>query len=169
MTLDELKRVMESYEINYLIDVRTIPFSSHNPEFNKDNLTKNLKGYIWKGDKLGGKYVDCLDDRNYLDYEQVVKKNPIILKTLSRVNQLSADFNIVLMCSESDPTKCHRSRMLGRELYFRHGNDVVHLTPDGELKQSELMEQLTGGEWDKDCNPLFGDYKPHFKSSKPVK
>ncbi|MEA2018916.1 MAG: DUF488 domain-containing protein, partial [Campylobacterota bacterium] len=52
--IDELK----AYNIEYLVDVRTTPYSKWNPHFNKNDLIYKLKendiGYIFLGDKIGG-------------------------------------------------------------------------------------------------------------------
>jgi uncharacterized protein (DUF488 family) len=56
-SIDELISLLMTYEVQRVVDVRTIPRSWHNPQFNKDILPENLKkvrmGYIHiKG--LGG-------------------------------------------------------------------------------------------------------------------
>jgi len=52
--IDELK----AYEIPFVLDVRSKPYSKWNPQFNKEALQKSLAEegikYVFVGDKLGG-------------------------------------------------------------------------------------------------------------------
>ena len=41
-TLDEFVEMLQQFHIEIVVDVRTIPRSRHNPQFNKEELKKNL-------------------------------------------------------------------------------------------------------------------------------
>jgi hypothetical protein len=42
-TLDEFVELLKAYAITLLVDVRTVPRSRHNPQFNKETLPSSLK------------------------------------------------------------------------------------------------------------------------------
>src|SRR5690606_39682833 len=55
--IDEFIEILNSYSITQLVDIRTIPRSRHNPQFNADTLGNSLEksgiGYHYL-EKLGG-------------------------------------------------------------------------------------------------------------------
>eukprot|EP00878_Enallax_costatus_P042529 GHUV01049918.1.p1 GENE.GHUV01049918.1~~GHUV01049918.1.p1 ORF type:complete len:102 (+),score=1.50 GHUV01049918.1:58-363(+) len=58
-TQEQLVELLRHNNIRTLVDVRTIPKSSRNPQFNKDELTEVLPqqygiNYVWMGKELGG-------------------------------------------------------------------------------------------------------------------
>ena len=56
------------------------------------------------------------------------------------------------MCSELDPERCHRSKLIGEALESR-GISMSHIDRDGSLaSQREVIDRLTGGQ-----KLLFGD------------
>ena len=48
--IDEFIRLLQAHAVTYVVDVRTVPRSRHNPQFNRDTLPKSLKqvevGYV---------------------------------------------------------------------------------------------------------------------------
>jgi uncharacterized protein (DUF488 family) len=133
-SIDELISLLMTYEVQRVVDVRTIPRSWHNPQFNKDILSENLKkvrmGYIHiKG--LGGLRHAEKDSvntawrnasfRGFADYMQTedFKKN------LERLIKLAKQKKIAIMCAESVPWRCHRS-IIADALFVR-GIQVKHI------------------------------------------
>jgi len=133
-SIDELISLLMTYEVQRVVDVRTIPRSWHNPQFNKDILPENLKkvrmGYIHiKG--LGGLRHAEKDSvntawrnasfRGFADYMQTedFKKN------LERLIKLAKQKKIAIMCAESVPWHCHRS--LIADALFVRGIQVKHI------------------------------------------
>ena len=75
-------------------------------------------------------------------------------------------FIVGIMCTETDPTQCHRSKLIGRELYFNHEINMSHIITIGKsVKQSVIMTELTKGEWLPEGN-LFGSCEPPFFRSR---
>lgn len=117
-TIEAFIDILKAYEIKQVVDIRTIPRSRHNPQFNKDTLPESLKKakimYVHIAG-LGGlrhAFPDSVNKawrnasfRGYADYMQTDD-----FKTgLERVIGLSKKRKIVLMCAESVPWRCHRS------------------------------------------------------------
>lgn len=146
--IDYFKELLDTYNIDCLIDVRSMPASAYNPQFNKESLNNYLKlyqiNYLHFGEEFGARHteIDLLDDFGKVDFDKVRKTE----KFLSGVNRLkiglSKGFKIALMCSEAEPFDCHRFSMISYYL-VRNGFDVNHILKDKSLiDNSELEKRL---------------------------
>lgn len=175
-TIDEFLAELQSFNIQYLVDVRTTPFSKWAQHFNKgfiENILKNVGiQYLFMGDSIGGRpqNEECYDDKGYFDYKRMAEESNFQegLKRLVKADSLHC--RVVVMCSESDPAECHRSKLIGRELYFRHDLNINHIIDVNKTKdQSSIMIDLTKEIWRPEGN-LFGSCEPpFFKSRKAYK
>ena len=152
-SLDELVAVLKNYRIEYLLDVRSSPYSRFKPEFTKEALEAALKTrgirYVFVGDTLGGqpRDPDCYTDGK-VDYEKV-RQQPFFQAGLERLRKAHEQhLRAALMCSEGRPEQCHRSKMIGEALAAA-GIPVRHIDEDGQLlTQTHVMSRLTGGQLD---------------------
>ena len=117
-TLEELIELLRAHEVRRVIDIRTIPRSRHNPQYNRETLGPALRsrkiGYVHLKD-LGGLRRTKPDSKNigwhntsfrgYADYMQT----PEFEAGLKRAIRLSAVKPSALMCAEAVPWRCHRS------------------------------------------------------------
>ena len=117
-TLEEFIRLLQAHGATCVVDVRTVPRSRHNPQFNKDSLPHSLKpaglGYVHTPG-LGGLRHAKRDSpnmgwrnvsfRGYADYMQT----PGFAQSLEELIRLARQDRIVLMCAEAVPWRCHRS------------------------------------------------------------
>jgi len=141
---------LKQFDIEYLVDVRTTPFSKWNPHFNQNELQHVLKenkiGYIFLGDKIGGLPSDksCYTKEGKVDYKLVCEKE-FFKEGLERlVLANSKDIKIATMCSETNPENCHRSKLIGKELLMQ-GIDMKHIINQDEFKfQSKINNDLFG-------------------------
>lgn len=158
-TVDDLIAVLRAHQIDFLVDVRSAPYSRFKPEFSKDALERELKlhgiRYVYLGDALGGRPADpdCyVDDK--VDYERV-KGKAFYRAGIERVQaawQRGARF--VLMCSEGKPEQCHRSKLIGETLAGL-GIAVAHIDEHDQVRShDEVIKRLTGGQLS-----LFGDHE----------
>jgi uncharacterized protein (DUF488 family) len=117
-SIDEFLALLQSHGIKRLVDVRTIPRSRHNPQFNAETLGTHLqtaKVAYEHQPELGGLRKPTKDSinagwknasfRGYADYMQT-KKFGAALETLMRSSQHPST---VIMCAEAVPWRCHRS------------------------------------------------------------
>ena len=119
---EDFLTLLKHYEIQYLIDVRSQPYSKFNPQYNQNELKfflerNNIK-YIFMGDSIGGRPDDksCYDFEGKVDYE-IVKTKDFFKNGIERLKTAyEKDFNVVIMCSESKPCECHRSKLIGKVL-----------------------------------------------------
>jgi len=155
-TLEQLVAVLQAHHIEFLLDVRTSPYSKFKPEFSREALAAALKRhglrYVFMGDSLGGqpRDADCYVDGK-VDYDKV-RQQDFFRTGLERLRKAHEQgLRVVLMCSEGKPEQCHRSKMIGEALAAA-GIPIAHIDEAGQLlTQTQVMDRLTGGQFD-----LFG-------------
>lgn len=117
-TLEEFIRLLQVHGATLVADVRTVPRSRHNPQFNKDSLPDSLLkaglSYVHlpglgglrhvKPDSPNGGWRNAAF-RGYADYMQT----PEFAQNIEELIRLANHNRIVLMCAEAVPWRCHRS------------------------------------------------------------
>lgn len=117
-SLEELIELLRANGVKRVIDIRTIPRSRHNPQFNRDTLgpafRKSGIGYVHLK-KLGGLRHAKQDSvnlgwhnasfRGFADYMET----PEFAAGLARAIKLAETRPSALMCAEAVPWRCHRS------------------------------------------------------------
>ena len=165
-TTDDLLDRLRQVDVQFLIDVRSVPYSRYQPEFSKEPLQQLLAQhglkYVFMGDDLGGrpKDPDCYINGK-VDYHKCQTKD-FFRRGIGWIRRVyEQGFRVCLLCSEGKPWQCHRSKLIGAALHDE-GIEVLHLLPDGgNITQNEAIQELTGGQSD-----LFGQ---HFVSHKTYK
>ena len=151
---EDFLALLKDYGIEYLVDVRSQPYSKFNPQFNQNELKffleRNGVKYVFMGDNIGGRPKDttCYDDDGKVDYEKVKMKD-FFLQGIDRLKTAyNKEINLVIMCSESKPCECHRSKLIGRVL----NSDKItlkHIDENGKLKdQNTVILELNKGKND---------------------
>ena len=117
-SIEEFIGLLQAHRVSRVVDVRTVPRSRHNPQFNKDSLPASLG-------KAGLRYVhmpglgglrharrDSINlgwrnasFRGYADYMQT----PEFEENLEELIALAGQERIAIMCAEAVPWRCHRS------------------------------------------------------------
>ena len=157
-TLDDFIRVLQNYDIEFVLDVRSAPYSRFKPEFSKDALETHLREhairYIYLGDQLGGqpKDRDCYEDDKVV-YARV-KEKAFYRAGLERVRAaFRKQRRVVLMCSEGKPEMCHRSKLIAASL-IELDIPVAHIDEHDTLRgQDNIIAELTDGQLS-----LFGEH-----------
>ena len=147
-SIEDFVKLLQDYEIKFLVDIRSQPYSRFNPDFSKDALDKRIKQhlirYIFMGDTLGGRPKDssCYVD-NKVDYARVREKS-FFQKGISYLHTAwEKQLHIALMCSEAKPQECHRAKLIGNIL-TEQNIDVAHIDETGAIKtQLQINEILT--------------------------
>ncbi|GAB6008006.1 DUF488 domain-containing protein [Dysgonomonas reticulitermitis] len=166
--VEELIKELQSFDIEFLIDIRSKPYSKWNPQFNQAPLKTVIKNnhieYVFLGDKLGG----LPDDRSCYNYNgkvvyELIKEKDFFKDGLNRLITASQKgIRVAIMCSESKPEECHRSKLIGEEL-LKLGISINHIISEDKIKTQELViEELTEG---LGVTDLFGN-KTDFTSRK---
>lgn len=116
--LEEFIPLLDAHGVKRLVDVRTMPRSRHNPQFNKDSLPRALKraGIAYTHmPSLGGLRHPRKDSinlgwrnagfRGYADHMQT----PEFEEALKKLIAMAEDERLAIMCAEAVPWRCHRS------------------------------------------------------------
>ena len=142
--------LLEAAGVRLLADVRTIPRSRTNPQFNRDALPSALEPHAIAYrhiPELGGLRKPRADSTNtawrnasfrgYADYMETAEFE----EALASLLDAARDTPTAVMCAEAVPWRCHRS--LIADALTARGVTVVHLTGSGEkprLSPHELTE-----------------------------
>ena len=116
--LEAFVRMLQAHGVETLVDVRTVPRSRHNPQFNRETLPESLQAagiaYVHM-EGLGGLRHARRDSvntgwrnlsfRGYADYMQTAE----LAAALRQLIELSRARPTAIMCSEAVPWRCHRS------------------------------------------------------------
>ncbi len=134
-TVDEFVETLQTFQIEIVVDVRTIPKSRHNPQFNKDELKKGLRkhkiDYVHLGALGGLRHTTKASIntawknasfRGFADYMQT----PEFSEGIEQLIELAGGKKVAIMCSEAVPWRCHRS-LIGDALLVRnfHVEDIM--------------------------------------------
>ncbi len=144
-TLDEFVALLRSHGVQRLIDVRTIPRSRHNPQFNKETLATSLRNrrIAYRHlSELGGLRHARADSpntgwrnasfRGFADYMQSAE----FAAALSKLISLAEEKTTAIMCAEAVPWRCHRS-LIGDALVVR-GIQVLEIIGAKSVRAHQL-------------------------------
>ena len=117
-TLADFIALLEAHAVTRLIDVRTMPRSRHNPQFNNDTFpaalaaagigyahAPGLGGFRRAGPQSPNQGWRNASFRGYADYMQTAE----FAHNLDTVMDQAKSERIALMCAEAVPWRCHRS------------------------------------------------------------
>jgi uncharacterized protein (DUF488 family) len=144
--LGEFTALLRAHDVGQLVDVRTVPRSRHNPQFNKDTLGKYLRARrinYRHMKELGGLRRPRKDSalnagwrnasfRGYADYMQTEEFAAGLTKLLA----VAAKKPAAIMCAEAVPWRCHRS-MIADALTAR-GFPVRHIMSPASARLHKL-------------------------------
>jgi uncharacterized protein (DUF488 family) len=165
-TPSEFIGLLKSHGAMLVVDVRTVPRSRHNPQFNKETLSNALKPYCIKyihmpdigglrrpkPDSVNLAWRNCTF-RGYADYMQTKEFTDNLLKIIA----LARENRLVLMCAEALPWRCHRS-LISDALVIRHIK-VEHIISATSCIVHQLSE-MAQVERTKITYPLFTKETP---------
>lgn len=144
---DKLIEILKKYNINCVVDIRAIPYSKYNTQYNKELFHENLKKlgytYIYMADEFGAKRKtrESYNDEGYADFEKVILEDDF-KKGVQRL-KIGCDkgYKIVLLAAMQDPIRCPRAILVGRQL-VKEGFNVKHIMHEGYLKSQNDLEEL---------------------------
>lgn len=144
---DKLIEILKKYNINCVVDIRAIPYSKYNTQYNKELFQENLKKlgytYIYMADEFGAKRKtrESYNDEGYADFERVILEDDF-KKGVQRL-KVGCDkgYKIVLLAAMQEPIRCPRAILVGREL-VKEGFNVKHIMHEGDLKSQVDLEEL---------------------------
>lgn len=144
--LESFLALLHCHKIEVLLDTRSSPFSRYAPHFNREPLrtAAEVAGirYGFYGRELGGRPENqaFYDAEGRADYAQIAA-SALFKSGLARLIAGSAKRRTALLCSEENPSVCHRRLLIARVL-FEAGRSVTHIRGDGRLEtEANLRER----------------------------
>lgn len=147
-TLEQFAQTLKRFDVEMIVDVRTVPRSRTNPQFNLDTLPELLAPFGIQHEQireLGGlrkKSRTVPDDanafwenrsfHNYADYAL----SDEFEQGLDRLMALSRDRRCAIMCAEAVWWRCHR-RIIADYLLLR-GVEVFHIMDENKASKAVL-------------------------------
>jgi len=145
LPIERFIALLDAYGIRRLADVRTVPRSRRNPQFNADALASALRAQSIEYvplPALGGLRHARKDSANtgwrnesfrgYADYMQT----QAFADGLDALIRMSRELRTAIMCAEAVPWRCHRS-LIADALILR-GNPVEHIMSKTRRSRHEL-------------------------------
>ena len=140
--LDEFVAMLQAHAVTQMIDVRTVPRSRHNPQFNRDTLPESLAAHDIRYVHLPGlgglrhARPDSINSawrndsfRGYADYMQTVE----FASSLATLIAAAGERRTVIVCAEAVPWRCHRSliadALVVREIAVGHIFSATSVKP----------------------------------------
>ena len=138
---------LRTHGIQVLVDVRSKPYASYTPHFNKDQIeaaaTASGLRYLYLGRDLGGMPDNpgFYDDEGYVLYDRIAATEGFQVGIKRLLDGLNKGYCLALTCGEDNPRGCHRRLLLGRVLR-ESGIAVAHILSDGTLvSEAELLDE----------------------------
>ncbi len=167
-SLDHFLELLQKHQIQVLVDTRSSPYSRYSSQFNREAIQAAIEcagmKYLFLGAELGGRPDgdEFYDGDGYVLYNRVAE-SPRFLQGIRRLEIGTRQFRVAVMCSEEDPTGCHRHLLVGRVMAQR-GATIQHIRGDGRLQSNQDL-QPTGPIQ----RSLFDlDEEPEWKSIRSV-
>ena len=155
--IEEFVELLKIHGVKEVVDVRSIPMSGHNPQFNTDTLKESLQQVHIKYKhlkKLGGLRHSKKDSinlgwhnvsfRGFADY----MTTPEFSEGLEALIKIAGLRETVIMCAEAVPWRCHRSLIadaltkkgwLVRDIMSRTSATKHRLTPFLKVRKGQLI------------------------------
>lgn len=151
-TLAEFMSLLEEVQVDLVVDVRSIPRSRTNPQFNLDVLPEALAAA-----GIGYRHLLALGGRRHRAKSVMPSSNTLWRNSsfqnyadyaatnafrdgLKELAALARHKRCIIMCAEAVWWRCHR-RIIADVAVAKHGVSVAHLMHDGRL----VAHELSGG------------------------
>jgi uncharacterized protein (DUF488 family) len=142
---EEFIRILRAFGIELLADIRTVPRSRKNPQYDQESLSALLAnhniGYVHlkelgglrraKKDSVNGAWENA-SFRGYADYMQTEE----FARAVDELATTAAERTTAIMCAEAVPWRCHRS-LVGDALLVR-GVEVLDIMTEKSAKPHKL-------------------------------
>lgn len=144
-TIPDFVDLLHQAKVTLVVDVRTVPHSRTNPQFNRDALPESLACYQIGYEHIGGlrgkqrliepspnTYWENDSFRNYADYAMTDK----FQAGLARLRDLGSRSITAIMCAEAVWWRCHR-RIIADYL-LASGCAVFHILGPGKIEAASM-------------------------------
>ena len=136
--------LLKEASVSLVFDVRSIPYSRRNPQYNQKALARRLTdegiAYIFSGKELGARSPDpdCYVN-GQVSYDLIAAR-PEFAEGLDRIIDKAGESSPALLCAEEDPLVCHRTALICRHLRQRV-DSIFHIRGDGSMETNDVFER----------------------------
>lgn len=162
---DRFRELLSEHGIEVLVDVRSWPHSRYVqwadaavlPELVAEAGAK----YLFLGKELGGRPEGdaFYDTEGHVLYGKIAEQD-WFKQAIGRLETGAEQYQVAIMCSEEDPTHCHRRLLVSRVL-LDHGVTIAHIRKSGRVEIESGPMKLSEG-------TLFEDEEGLWRSSLSV-
>jgi uncharacterized protein (DUF488 family) len=162
---EHFQRLLRDNRVEVLVDVRSWPHSRYVEWADRGRLPALVEAvgakYLFMGDRLGGRPEgdEFYDESGHVLYGRVAASESF-RAGIERLRAGAGKCRIAIMCSEEDPTACHR-RLLVAKVLLEQGVAVTHVRGDGRHEAEPGPIDLSEGS-------LFDDEERLWRSSRSV-
>lgn len=162
---EHFQKLLVGNNVEVLVDVRSWPYSRHVKWADRailpDVAAAAGSKYLFLGHELGGRpeAPQFYDASGHVLYARVAESK-LFRDGLERLKSGVERYRIAIMCSEENPSSCHR-RLLVAKVLLEQGLVVTHIRGDGRLETESEPIDLAGG-------ALFDDEENLWRSSLSV-
>jgi len=144
--IERFIELLRGHAITAVIDVRSHPYSRHNPQFNREPLQRRLSEdrieYLFLGSALGARSAEASSSGSGSALFRSLPRTSVFQDGIRRVRAEMKTHRAALMCAEKDPLMCHRTMLICRSLRGER-LPLRHILADGSVEtQEELEERL---------------------------
>lgn len=153
IVLADFMGLLRKFKIGILVDIRSMPYSKHRPEYRKHNLETEIINagikYLYLGDRLGGMPEDrkFYDSRGNVNHHALID-DPLYLDGIRQIVALSLKERLCLFCAEADPERCHRSLLVAESLWQLEIESLHILHNGSTLKHGDIRKQTDPNQGD---------------------
>ncbi len=137
---ETFSELLTQNEIELVVDTRSRPVSRFAPFANIRTLPMLLEevgiDYDFMGGALGGKPADgaFYDAKGKPNYHKMRGLDEF-QEAVSQLASIASRRQTAILCSEEDPSQCHRLLLLGPSLE-ENGCELMHIRADGEIQRT---------------------------------
>jgi uncharacterized protein (DUF488 family) len=139
--IDLFLGLLKGHGIEEVVDTRSYPKSKFAPQYNSEALGRSLREhgitYLFLGKELGGRPEGAhfYDTDGRVLYARVAESE-LFREGLERLQDEMQRFRLAILCSEEDPSVCHRRLLITRVLR-ETGVAVMHIRGSGTVESEE--------------------------------
>src|SRR5208282_577397 len=167
LSIEAFIGLLQQTRMEVIVDTRSYPYSKHAPHLTQKRPIFAIRGsgikYLFMGEELGGRPKE----KRFYDADGrvlygLVAETRQFQEGIERIQRGSENFRIALLCSEEDPTFCHRNLLIGRVLRTR-GFDILHIRKNGLLEPDAKVLERNSYQF-----RMFGESEAEWKSIQSV-
>jgi uncharacterized protein (DUF488 family) len=142
-SLEAFLDLLRLHRVEVLVDVRSQPYSRYAPQYAHRNLEAAIRAtemrYLFLGKELGGRPDGAAyyDAAGHVDYS-AVEQATFFKEGIARLEHGLRKYRVAIMCSEEDPSGCHRRLLVGRVLAER-SVALLHIRADGHIDREDRV------------------------------